>query len=330
MLTVDSNFIKDYYDVSFKIRKNGEVIIKKYDNSIIHRIEGYETAIKYKDYSYGGDKLVQEIVKDRDREKLNKCIDQFQTISDIPKEKAIRSDNLNRTRTLLIDYCCENADKFKSFITLTFADKITDIESANMELNKFLTQWRRKLKNQDRQLYYLGVPEFQKNGRVHYHILTSLEHDIDIPKRELLKTFNKDKNKEYEHYYYDIPYWSNGYSTSFDIIKETDDNFNIALYLMKYLYKDIDNRLFGKNRILKSNNLEKPNIIKLKSESDIYKTAMIYIFGEIEDKKMEVAYADRVEIINDRAYSLKYDILNIKCHSYDNILLDIFKDDIEF
>ena len=77
-------------------------------------------------------------------------------------------DNLARTRNLLIDYVCENADKFKTFITLTFKEDIKDIDMANKELNKFLTSWRRDMKKQDRVFYYMGVPEYQKEANLHH------------------------------------------------------------------------------------------------------------------------------------------------------------------
>lgn len=351
MLFYDSNDIRDYYDSSIKIRKNGEIIIKTYDNPIIHKKEGFETKIKF-DPLADCDEFTKAIMYEKRKKYNEKSIETKKDLRSDSVESSIfceiRKDNLARTRNLIIDYACENADKFKTFITLTFREDIKDIETANKELNKFLTSWRRKLKIQGREFYYLGVPEYQKSGRVHYHILTSLENDIDIPKKELLKTYNPMKDKWYEHYYYNIPHWSYGYSDSWDIVKNTDEEFNIALYLMKYLYKDLDSRLFGRNKVLKSNNLDKPNVYKLKKNSIIYQNAIYYIDSNInminyrnakeveenenalENKKMRVTYHNRVEKVNDRGFSLKYDVMHIQSQEDYSILKEILKDDIGF
>lgn len=357
MFILDSNDIKDYYDATIKIRKNGEIIVKAYDNPIIHKKDNIVSSWKADPLLFM-DQFERDIYDYRERKISKKKLEDKKSIDtkiDIRSDSEessnfyeIRKDNLARTRNLLIDYACENADKFKTFITLTFNDDIKDIDKANKVLNKFLTSWRRDMKNQDREFYYMGVPEYQKSGRVHYHILTSLMNDIDIPRKECIKTYNPMKDKWYEHYYYDIPHWSYGYSDSWDIVKNTDDDFNIALYLMKYLYKDLDNRLFGRNKILKSNNLEKPNVYRLKQNSIIYQNAIYYIDNNInminkrnvkeveenenalEEKKLRVTYHYRVEKVNDRGYSLKYDVMHLQSQDDYSILEDILKDDIEF
>lgn len=195
----------------------------------------------------------------------------------LPKKKKENDENkfllanLTRTRNTLIEYVSENANDLHSFITLTFAENITDINEANKMFHAFIVMCRRKYPN----FKYIGVPEYQKRGAVHFHILTNLVCGIDIPKREIKKTYNKEKGKYFEMEYYDIPYWNHGYSTAFDI-DMADSNFNIALYLTKYLYKDIDQRLWGHKKILKSNNLRSPKKYFIE-DNKIYKDAMTWI-----------------------------------------------------
>lgn len=59
------------------------------------------------------------------------------------------------------------------FLTLTFAEHITDPKEAQRRLNSLLSHVIKP-----RYLDYLGVFERQKSGRIHYHLLVALHHDI--------------------------------------------------------------------------------------------------------------------------------------------------------
>lgn len=171
------------------------------------------------------------------------------------KEKGtgtIREDSLNRSYSNLIDLAIMNHKDFKSFITLTFSENITDLTFANSEFNKWTTKVKRVFKD----FSYLCVPEFQKRGAVHYHLMTNLDtsvHDNIISLQD--GTDNM----------YDVKYWNNGFTSVFDL-KLTDDNFSVALYLGKYFWKDIDSRLFGRRKIMSSRNLKKPEVLKFDSK----------------------------------------------------------------
>ena len=67
--------------------------------------------------------------------------------------------------------------------------------------------------------------------------------------------------------YYDLPYWSKGYSFAIPI--ERTGQFELSLYLLKYLYKDMDNRFYGRQKILHSNNLKVPDFEYYKDEDKI-------------------------------------------------------------
>lgn len=171
------------------------------------------------------------------------------------KYKEIRKDSLYRTRKVLMDYTIMNEDSWQSFITLTFAENITDIDYANKEFNKFTSKIKRVFPD----FKYLGVPEFQKRGAIHYHLLTNIELGSE------LCPLQEGKTKMYN-----VKYWNAGFSSAFDIVNDTDENFSVAAYMCKYLYKDLDNRLFGRMKILKSNNLKKPLEYKLSIEDENY------------------------------------------------------------
>ena len=170
MFVFDSNNIRDYYDCKIKIRKNGDIVIRKYDNPIITRKKGYDTALKQV-YSINDDPLekaiFEEKMRENDRKSIERNLDHANDSEQCSKLNEIRKDSLLRSRNLLIDYACENAEKFNTFITLTFKDEVIDINLANKYLNTYLTAVRRDMKKKGKEFYYLGVPEYQKNGRVH-------------------------------------------------------------------------------------------------------------------------------------------------------------------
>ena len=325
-----SSVIKSY-DRKIKLRKDGSIEVKIYDDSISYIDNNYEkhdTLFFDTLDTWGQVEHRKEILNKKELSIIDNTKSLNKSIHNDNELHSIRSDNLSRSRQTLIDYACENADKFHSFITLTFGENISDVTNAN----KCFITWRKQItrycKDNGKEFYYLGVPEFQKSGRVHYHILTSLKHNEDIIKRESIKTYNKNKNKYYNIEYYDIKYWKYGYSSSFDIDKETDNKFNIALYIIKYLYKDIDKRLYGRKKILKSNNLEKPNVYKLSKDDIVWKCAYNYI---LNNKKSEIQKIDRIERTIDKPYLKEQNIIHLRLQDDNNMLLDILQDkDMEF
>lgn len=159
------------------------------------------------------------------------------------KLNEIRIDNIIRSRLSMQRIIQANFSTWLSFITLTFKDNILSLNEAHKYLNIFLTKIRKIKKD----FKYLIVPEFQKRGAVHYHILSnlSIENDYNI--------IVKQKNN---NYCYDILQWEYGFSSVFQF----PDNFNIVGYLTKYLSKDIDDRYYSKKRYYNSHNLKLPSV----------------------------------------------------------------------
>jgi len=81
------------------------------------------------------------------------------------------SQSTMRTRKKIRQLVNSNPTMNK-FLTLTFAENVTDIATANYEFKKFRQKLQRHL---GRDFKYLGVIEFQKRGAVHYHLM------LDIP-----------------------------------------------------------------------------------------------------------------------------------------------------
>jgi hypothetical protein len=144
------------------------------------------------------------------------------------EEKKIKS-SLNRAKTEVKRLVNSNP-QLNKFLTLTFAKNLTDIETTNKLFNQFTKRTSYKYKS----FQYLVVPEFQKRGAVHYHMLCSLPF---IEMKRLTKL------------------WGHGYVW----IERIEDSKNIRSYLTKYLTKDLfAENMSGKKKFFRSKTLRQP------------------------------------------------------------------------
>lgn len=248
---LDSSLISKYEDVERRII---------YDVKIIHCGDTYQI--------YKFDKTrSKENKRDRDRDILPKV-----SIKDIDTDDLYKPDRVEEVKPILLSNAirsnlnCQriakaNRDNWESFITLTFKENITDIVYANKIFNSWVSNVRKLKKD----FKYIAVPEFQKRGAVHYHILSNLgkeDTNIVIPQKE-----RTEKTKDLTTLF-DVKYWSRGFARV-DFIK--GDYKKIYSYICKYMTKDIDDKLFGKHRYFNSQNLNKPReeFLDLSNENDL-------------------------------------------------------------
>lgn len=248
---LDSSLISKYEDVERRII---------YDVKIIHCGDTYQI-YKFDQTRSKENKKDRDIpiipkvsIKDIDTDNLYKP-DRVEEVKPILLSNAIRS-NLNCQRIAKA-----NRDNWESFITLTFKENITDIVYANKIFNAWVSNVRKLKKD----FKYIAVPEFQKRGAVHYHILSNLgkeDTNIIIPQKE-----RTEKTKDLTTLF-DVKYWSRGFARV-DFIK--GDYKKIYSYICKYMTKDIDDKLFGKHRYFNSQNLNKPReeFLDLSNERDL-------------------------------------------------------------
>lgn len=250
-LLLDSSLISKYKDVESRV---------VYDVKIIHCGDTYQIYKFDKTRSKENKKdrdipiLPKVSIKDIDTDNLYKP-DRVEEVKPILLSNAIRS-NLNCQRIAKA-----NRDSWESFITLTFKENITDIVYANKIFNAWVSNVRKLKKD----FKYIAVPEFQKRGAVHYHILSNLgkeDTNIVIPQKE-----RTEKTKDLTTLF-DVKYWSRGFARV-DFIK--GDYKKIYSYICKYMTKDIDDKLFGKHRYFNSQNLNKPReeFLDLSNERDL-------------------------------------------------------------
>lgn len=311
------------YNSKIKIRKDGTIVVTSYDKYVNRKKDGFIDSTELDDFNKETIILTDDFLMKEDklsycREKLeeqHKSIGRVSSSDNLidDTEKEIRADSLTRSRNLLIDYACQNYDMFKSFITLTYKENVTDINKANKDFYIWVKQITRACKKNGNEFYYLCVPEYQKRGAVHYHLLTSLVPGSDLITYQM-NTKGLDK-------LYDVKYWNHGFTSAFDVINDTDDNFNIALYLVKYFYKDIDNRLFGHTKVMHSRNLEKPNQLFLNTDNIKHLQAINYV-----KEKYDIQSTFRVEPNENRPYAIPSTIDKYTFNKEDyNTVIDTIK-----
>lgn len=193
---------------------------------------------------------------DLKKNKINNVLEienKITTKIEVPWEQKIDEKNIIRSKLECQRLAKSNLDEWQTFITLTFAENITDIEKANKRFKYFVDKVRRVKKD----FKYLCITEFQKRGATHYHMLCN----IGIDESKLI--YSQEDNQKFKH----IKYWNDGY-TSVEVIKK--DAKKIIGYIAKYMTKDIDNRLFNRHRYFYSRNLNKPieNFINLDESID--------------------------------------------------------------
>jgi hypothetical protein len=163
----------------------------------------------------------------------------------------------------------------KKFLTLTFADNVTDLDIANYEFKKFL----KRIKRHKKDFKYICVVEFQSRGAVHYHILCNLHF---MPAKQIEKA------------------WKNGFIK----INRIDKCDNVGAYISKYLSKEIlDSRLNGRKCFFTSRKISRP--VEVVDNSICQELRKMY---NLDNRTAEKTFSYNNEYIG----NVKYSIYNLK------------------
>ena len=183
----------------------------------------------------------KNIEKLKDNKNSNNILKDTDLLVRDNNNKSIEQKNIIRSKLECQRLAKCNISDWKTFITLTFAENVVEIKEANKQFRYFID----KIKRVFNEFKYIAIPEFQKRGAVHYHLLTN----IDINNNKLV--YAQEDNERFKH----IKYWNNGFTK----VDSLNDNIKkIIGYISKYMTKDIDNRLFNCHRYYYSRNLNKP------------------------------------------------------------------------
>jgi hypothetical protein len=204
------------------------------------------------------------------KEKEEKEPKQLNLLKRLEKKRLQKQFSINRSRTEIRRLANANLGLNK-FLTLTFAENISDLKTANYLFNKFILRMNYYYPD----FRYLAVPEFQKRGAVHYHLLCNLPF-VEVSEIEKM--------------------WRQGFVK----INRIDKINNVGAYICKYLGKDMGEHVFGKKKFFRSRNLQEP-------------TELIGIFAEnfvtkfLSDKDPEferIFYSKWTGEVDYKAYSL--------------------------
>lgn len=212
----------------------------------------------------------------------------------------IEEKNINRSKIKMQRLIKTNIDDFKTFITLTFDSNKTDIDINDIELaNSKFNIFRTYMKQLKSDFKCVGVPEFQKRGAVHYHLLTNIDYEDLVLLDNEIRTYNK-KSKSYK-VGKPLKVWSYGYSLAIPLI-----GINIVAYMSKYMTKDIDNRLFSKKRYFYTRNLKLPSeyYIDLDNQEEV-----LYYLKSLNDFK-ECYKKEYYDKFNNKVLFVEYSSLN--------------------
>ena len=160
--------------------------------------------------------------------------------SDQPSDKSIE-ESLRRTRTTIFDYALSN--NFSYFVTFTFNPKKVDRYSIESTSN-IMKYWLNRQKKHSPNFAYVIVPEFHKDGAIHFHALIR-DYNAELKSTNVFQNGKR---------VYNLTGFTAGFTNA---QKLDDDQTKAAAYLTKYITKDMINR-FNKRRYWASKNLHKP------------------------------------------------------------------------
>lgn len=204
-------FHDQYFDSSYRLLDNGLFIMKTFDRPMRK-------------------KKVKKV--EADKENVKKTF---------MEQLAWTKKNRQRSMRQFVDLLRHNADKLVSFGTLTFDPEKVGHDLSREQALKYWDNFANRVRKEYPDIAFVKVDEKHKNGRTHFHFVSSapVGHEL-FPIREPKKLWNSKKQRYYELYCYDIPFWNYGFSDIKDLRLETgivDENFDIGLYMAKYMAK---------------------------------------------------------------------------------------------
>ena len=191
-----------------------------------------------------------------------------------------RSDNINKSKINLRRLINANVTSNDLFVTLTYAENMTDVNQAKHDFKMFVKAMKRK----GYLLKYVYVVEFQKRGAIHFHVIL---FDMKYISNDELASV-----------------WKKGFVR----INRIDKVDNVGAYVVKYMQKDLmDSRLIGKDLYGRSRGLNEPIEIKdsqevavlesvLNDKSLVYQNIRSSVYhGAIQYKQYNLMRADNQE-----------------------------------
>lgn len=162
-----------------------------------------------------------------------------------------RKQTLRDSRNLVRRLALMNFSAGDTFLTLTYAENMQDIEQGDKDFKKFVQRFKYKYGD----VKYIAVREFQKRGAIHFHVICDMK--LENPSESDIRLFEKEMG---------VNVWGHGFVDA-KVLGEVD---NVGAYLIKYMTKDISVEAFkGRKSYLCSKGLERPVEYKGKEAEEI-------------------------------------------------------------
>lgn len=163
-----------------------------------------------------------------------------------------RKRSLKRCKRDIIDLALNNSMHFEYFITLTFDRReLPNGKYSHENAISALSKWLNNQKHQNKDMYYLIVPEFHKSGQLHFHGLVG-----NVPKWKFQEATNARTGKRIKENGIQI-YNLLNYNLGFTTLSVIQDKEKVSNYIAKYATKELINLKF-KKRYWYSRNLLTP------------------------------------------------------------------------
>lgn len=190
------------------------------------------------------------------------------------RRKQTVRDARNTTRRLAL----MNFSPGDTFVTLTYAKNMRDLEQADIDFKNFIKRmkYRLGLANLD----YIAVREFQKRGAIHFHMLCNWKRPFET---------------EAEIRYYECLLGEEIWKHGFVDIKKIDHVDNLGAYLIKYMTKNLSIELFeGKKMYLCSKGLKRPLIFRGEEAEEILELYKLRQKKEVFTNSYESEYNGQI------------------------------------
>ena len=162
------------------------------------------------------------------------------------------AESISRTKRIIWEYAMCNVWEY--FVTLTLdAEKVDryDLKSVYEKFRGMMLQINASVTNDDwgrqKKIEYVLIPEFHKNGAVHFH--------------GLMRGFHKTDIRTNEHGHLEWRHWREGFG--FCNMQKIKDANAVAAYVTKYITKDMRNTVKerGAHTFYASHGLKKPKVM---------------------------------------------------------------------
>lgn len=177
------------------------------------------------------------------KKKTSISINAEKTSNETDLERSIR-----RSQRSVSDYVYCN--RFDLFATFTIATDRFNPEQSKSKVHN----WIKNQRNRNGRFRYILVPEYHKNGALHFHALMG-DYPGEVKRSRSLQTGKyliRNKKSVYE-----FPAFTSGFTKVQYIGQSAEDHAKVGNYIRKYITKDMVT-IFNQKRYWTSQNLNRP------------------------------------------------------------------------